>query len=536
MTFIHETGHAIGLKHSFAPGGANWTTLDPSLDDVALTVMSYNNNYSYLPTTPMLLDILAIQSLYGANSNWMTGNNVYSWVPTQSVFETIWDAGGNDTIDGSNQLASVRINLNEGQFSQIGKAFTDQNGDAFNEGLAIAFGAKIENAYGSAFNDSLIGNAMGNLLNGMAGADTLDGGAGNDLYVVDNIGDVVIERGTSPAEIDTVYSYIDYTLTSNVEALSLVGGANLNGTGNTLNNVIIGNFGDNILDGGIGTDIMIGDLGNDTYIVDNIGDVVSETSTLINEIDTVRSSVSYTLSANVENLTLTGTADLNGIGNSQGNVITGNDGDNRLNGDAGVDTLIGGKGNDNYYLDQAGELALVQENVNEGTDTLNVVFNAWAQTTVDLNLSNLLNVENVMLLGNGAFTALGNSLNNTLTGNFNSDTLDGGAGADILTGGAGADKFVFSAVSDMGTGVNRDVITDFSSLQGDKIDLTKFDANLLSGGFNGFSFIGAGDFTGAGQLRFVDHVLYGNVNGDLGADFEIQLVGVNTFSANDLTA
>ncbi|WP_330207580.1 M10 family metallopeptidase, partial [Pseudomonas sp. AM14(2022)] len=197
MTLVHEIGHAIGLKHSFSPSAYNNIVLSPALDDVAFTVMSYNNNYSYLPTTPMVLDILAIQSLYGVNSQWMTGNNNYSWAPTQSVFETIWDAGGVDTIDASNQLAAVSINLNEGQYSKIGQAFTDQAGNAFNQGLAIAYGAKIENAFGSAFDDTLTGNSLDNFLNGMVGADTMIGGAGNDIYIVDNVGDVVIETGTS---------------------------------------------------------------------------------------------------------------------------------------------------------------------------------------------------------------------------------------------------------------------------------------------------------------------------------------------------
>ncbi|WP_442962680.1 calcium-binding protein, partial [Pseudomonas sp. AM14(2022)] len=168
-------------------------------------------------------------------------------------------------------------------------------------------------------------------------------------------------------EIDTVYSYVDYTLGANVEILSLVGAAT-KGTGNALNNTIYGNDGENVLDGGAGADFMVGGAGNDTYIVDNIGDVVSETSTLTSEIDTVRASVSYTLSANVENLILTGTADLSGVGNAQNNVIIGNDGNNRMIGGAGLDTLIGGKGNDIYSIDQAGELALVQEYAGEGND------------------------------------------------------------------------------------------------------------------------------------------------------------------------
>ncbi|KAB0508142.1 serine 3-dehydrogenase [Pseudomonas lini] len=514
MTFIHEIGHAVGLKHPFSPGGSNTITLDPALDDVSLTVMSYNNSYSYQPTTPMLLDILAIQSLYGVNNLWMTGNNVYSWAPTQSVFETIWDAGGNDSIDASNQLAAVRINLNEGQFSQIGQAFTDQNGDAFNEGLAIAFGAKIENAYGSAFDDSLIGNALGNLLNGMSGADTMDGGAGNDSYIVDSVGDVVIERGLMLSEIDTVYSYIDYTLGNNIENLILVDGANLNGTGNTLNNVITGNMGGNLLDGGLGADTLIGGAGNDTYIVDNLGDMAIETSTLAGEIDTVRSSSSYILSNNLEILTLTGTANTYGIGNALNNVITGNDGNNQLNGAAGVDTLIGGKGNDDYFLDQTGELALVQENTNEGTDSLYVVYNATAQTnTVDLNLSNLHNIENVLLLGAGAFTALGNDLNNTLTGNADSNILDGGLGADTLIGGAGNDTYI---VDNLG-----DVAIETGTLAGEIDTVRSSMSYILGANLENLELTGTANTYGIGNA--LNNVITGNdgnnqLNGAAGVD------------------
>ena len=453
MTFVHEIGHALGLKHPFEASPTNNAVISPLLDDSHFTLMSYNNTYSYQPTTPMVLDILAIQQLYGANTLWQTGDNVYKWSPDQSIFETIWDAGGNDTIDASNQLSAVTLNLNEGQFSEIGKAFFNTaTQSSVNDGLAIAFGAKIENATGSAFDDVLIGNDLGNWLNGMGGADTMSGGAGNDTYVVDNINDVIIESSASLTEYDTVISVIDYTLGTNLEYLSLAGTANINATGNALGNRLTGNAGNNVLDGGAGNDLLTGGLGNDTYIVDSTGDVIVETSTLSTEIDTVQASVNYTLGANLENLVLTGTANLNGNGNSLNNVLTGNVGNNLLNGGAGADTLVGG------------------------------------------------------------------------------------LGSDTLSGGSGADLFVFNAWNESVTGLARDVITDFNSLQGDKIDLTKFDANLLDAGFNGFSFIGTADFTGAGQLRFVDHVLSGNVSGNAGADFEIQLVGVNSFSANDLVA
>jgi len=126
----------------------------------------------------------------------------------------------------------------------------------------------------------------------------LIGGAGNDTYVVDNTGDVVTELAKGGT--DTVQSKITYTLGSQLENLTLLGSGNINGTGNTLKNTIIGNSGNNVLDGGKGIDNMTGGAGNDTYIVDNVKDVVTE---LYNEgNDSVKSSISYTLGDEVENL------------------------------------------------------------------------------------------------------------------------------------------------------------------------------------------------------------------------------------------
>ena len=182
-----------------------------------------------------------------------------------------------------------------------------------------------------------------------------------------------------------------------------------------------GNGGDDTLDGGAGNDSMmggaggdnlIGGAGDDTYVVDDAGDVVTE---LFNEgTDTVQSSIAYTLGADVENLTLTGAAGIYGVGNSDGNVITGNGaanflaglaGNDTLDGGVGADGMIGGAGNDTYIVDNAGDF--VAENANEGTDTVN------AAVTYRLTA----NVENLALQGGADLQGYGNAEANTLTGN-----------------------------------------------------------------------------------------------------------------------
>ena len=198
-----------------------------------------------------------------------------------------------------------------------------------------------------------IGIEGGDLLDGGAGADTMTGGFGNDLYIVDNLADVVHEQ--PGAGHDIVQSSVSYTLSANVEDLELTGTASIDGTGNAGQNALRGNTGANRLDGGLGADMMVGGMGDDTYIVDNVGDIAYEVAG--GGTDTVMSSVSHTLRADVENLVLTGTDAINGTGNAAANVITGNSannvlmggaGDDILFGKAGNDTLTGGTGNDTY--------------------------------------------------------------------------------------------------------------------------------------------------------------------------------------------
>lgn len=282
-------------------------------------------------------------------------------------------------------------------------------------------GTTAINGTGNTLNNVLIGNSAANILSGGTGADTMQGGLGNDTYVVDNISDVVTENLNEGT--DLVQSSVTYTLSANVENLTLTGTTAINATGNALNNTLTGNTGANILDGGAGADTMVGGTGNDTYYVDNVGDVTTEAASA--GTDTVISSISWALATNLENLTLSGTANINATGNTLANVLTGNAGDNILDGGTGTDTMIGGLGNDTFVLDVATDI--VTEGLNAGTDTV--------QSKVTYTLG--ANVENLTLTGTTAINGTGNALDNVLTGNSAANVLTGGAGNDTYVVGTG---------------------------------------------------------------------------------------------------
>ena len=289
--------------------------------------------------------------------------------------------GGNDVLTGGGE--------NDTYYVDAGDTVVEAPGGGVDTIYALTsyslVGTNVENlvVYGSAGGQTLTGNgsdnvltgnALHNVLNGGVGADTLQGGAGNDTYYVDNPGDTVVEGAGGGR--DQVYASVSFTLGLNVEDLTLTGPGNIDGAGNDRANVILGNGGDNLLsggngadvltggggsdtllggaqgdslDGGAGADHMSGGGGNDTYVVDNTGDVVSEDPS--QGVDTVNASVSYTLSANVEFLVLTGAGNLNGTGSAGANTITGNGGDNVLDGGGGKDALTGGLGHDVFLFD-----------------------------------------------------------------------------------------------------------------------------------------------------------------------------------------
>jgi Ca2+-binding RTX toxin-like protein len=296
----------------------------------------------------------------------------------------------------------------------------------------VLTGYEAINATGNDVSNILVGNSASNILDGGLGADAMSGGKGDDTYIVDNANDTVTELAN--AGIDTIKASVSWTLTDNTENLFLTGNEAINATGNTLNNILVGNSATNILDGGLGADVMAGGIGNDIYYVDNAADSVVEK--LSEGTDQVIAKVSYSLSDNVENLTLEGDQSLNATGNALDNILVGNSANNILDGKAGIDTMLGGLGDDIYYVDNSNDT--VVENVNEGYDTIrsSVTYTASA------------NVERLELLGSDTINAYGNELGNTLVGNSAANILDGGLGADIMLGEAGDDTYYVDNVAD----------------------------------------------------------------------------------------
>ena len=387
--------------------------------------------------------------------------------------------------------------------------------------------------FGLAGNDALNGLGGNDFLDGGTGADTMTGDLGDDVYVVDNTGDMVIETSAAGG-FDHVSSSVNFTLGNNVESLALAGTNPINGTGNALDNTIIGNDANNVLDGKAGADLMSGGFGNDTYFVDNAGDVVFDE--VNGGIDAVQSSVSFTLPSDVENLTLTLTGAISGTGNELNNVLTGNSANNTLTGGAGNDTLdggagtdsmVGGTGDDTYIVAQTTDLTT--ENANEGIDTVQ------SSITWTLNNTNGNNIENLTLTGtsliNGTGNALnnvltGNSVNNSLTGGAGNDTLDGGAGTDTMVGGTGNDIYVVAQTTDVTTENANEGIDTVQSL------ITWTLSNTSGNNIENLTLTGTNAIDGTGNT--LANVITGNsannvLNGGTGSDTLVGGLGNDTY-------
>ncbi|MFZ6770641.1 DUF4214 domain-containing protein [Undibacterium sp. Di26W] len=212
QAILHELGHALGLKHPFEDG----VIMPTAFDTRQFTIMSYTKQandlfrtitygtngkpiFTYqniVPETPMVADIAAMQDMYGANTTYKTGNDVYTFETDKPFLKTLWDAGGNDTISVANFTLACKIDLTPGNYSDIRMVsaptpagFTGGTVPTYNgiANLGIAYQAFIENAIGGAGDDTLIGNSISNTFTGNAGNDTIDGGLGLDTAIYNGL-------------------------------------------------------------------------------------------------------------------------------------------------------------------------------------------------------------------------------------------------------------------------------------------------------------------------------------------------------------
>lgn len=534
--FVHEIGHALGLKHPHDTD--NFGTMNSSHDAMTYTVMSYRSMASGLASErgytneffgyaqgPMMYDIAALQHMYGARYDSMPVDTVYRFDPATGemflndvgqgapganrVFTTVWDGGGTDTYDLSAYAETVRIDLRPGfstDTSDIQKANLGNGryaaGNVFNAFLHRGDSRSlIENGIGGAGDDRLIGNEAGNRLDGGAGADSMAGGAGADTYVVDDAGDVIDESDGSG--LDAVLASIDFELGEDLENLRLTGVDALLGAGNALANIITGNDASNRLDGRGGADTMRGGKGSDIYVVDNVQDRLFEQSG--EGVDTVVTSLSYVLPSEVERLSLGGSNAVSGTGNELANAITGNAAANRIDGLGGADLMKGVGGNDIYKVDHVRDR--IVEAAGGGLDQV--------RSSVSYALS--AEVEALVLTGASAIKGIGNAQANTLAGNSARNLLDGGAGADRMTGGGGDDVYIVDNKADV-TLESADAGIDRAQ---SSVSVT-LRANLENLGL-----------TGAAAVNGTGNALANAIGGNAGSNILIGLAGADRLTGGD---
>ena len=287
---------------------------------------------------------------------------------------------------------------------------------------------------GNATNEKLLGSEGNDWIDGRGGNDTILGYSGNDTLIGD-IGNDSLDGGVG-----------NDSLQGDSGRDTLLGGSGHDQlSGGIDSDRLDGGAGNDTLIGGAGADTLTGGDGNDLYEVDNSHDKIIEGAGKLSGTDTVQSSVNYSLATNIENLQLTGQANLKGIGNDGKNLIVGNDGDNVLDGRNGPDTLQGGDGDDTLFGGGGVDLLIGGDGsdtymISNTEDTIVESAQGGDQdvvvSSIDYTLGDHLEV--LQLIGS-AVSGYGNGLDNSLVGNDIGNILWGGDGADRIEGLGGAD-------------------------------------------------------------------------------------------------
>jgi trimeric autotransporter adhesin len=435
-------------------------TLGANLENLTLTGDSQNGTGNALANKMVVLGSFSALLGEGGNDT-LIGNGSNNAFVGGTGADQMAGGGGNDNYLVEDATDTVIEGANAG-FDTVQTFVEDYVLSANLEMLAL--GSGVIKGTGNALGNEIGGNNLDNILIGLAGndsiqgggggKDTLVGGTGDDFYSLGFFVDTEIQELANQG-IDDVQVTVDYTLGDNLENLEVVGSAS--GTGNELNNLmtafttgmenkLFGLGGNDTLNGNGGKDTLSGGTGDDLYIIEDAAIEPGEESIveLVGQgTDSVQSEVSFTLDANVENLTLTGNNNISGGGNGLANILIGNTGNNNLFGGAGADKMMGGAGDDRYSVDDAKDLVI--EGAKQGTDTVTATVNY----TLGANLEDLWVNDGVIGIGNsGANKIAGLGGNNTLIGGAGNDTLDGssadtvGGGIDSMAGGIGNDIYI----------------------------------------------------------------------------------------------
>ena len=549
-TYLHETGHALGLKHGHETGGPANIAVTPDHDSMEYTIMTYRS-YVGAPTsggytnetwgyaqTPMMLDVAALQYMYGADFTTNSGNSVYTWNPTTGemsidgvgqgapggnrILMNVWDGNGTDTYNFSNYTTNISVNLNPGEWVNLGTQLADL--DILNPGAHIARGnisnsllyqgdtrSLIENAYGGSGNDTITGNAAANLLLGGAGDDRILGGLGNDTYLGGSLGSDIIYGEDGNDRVD-----------GGADNDILFGGAGSDSiTGDTGNDAIFGDDGSDriagddgadTIQGGSGDDVITGDNGDDVFLGGDAGSDYVYGDAGNDRVDG-GADRDY-LFGGIGNDTVTGGAgdDFYIGGDAGDDVLYGDDGNDRIDGGADRDFLFGGIGNDTITGGAGDDFYI------SGDDGSDVVYGEDGNDRIDGGLDG-----DILFGGNDNDTITGGVGNDALLGDAGNDRIEGGDGADQISGGSGEDVITGDDGDDVFLAGDAGADYIYGDAGNDRVD-GGADRDFLFGGIGNDTITGGDgdDFYISGDAG-ADH-LYGDGGNDRidgGADFDV---------------